>query len=85
MPAPIDLVPSPGLLWCEGPDDFAFLLAFLGHLRISQATIHVERLDGRPQLHDYLNGLPLRDQSKQLKALYRSRVALPYNLNNTTT
>lgn len=69
MPAPEEPLRSPGLLLCEGPDDFAFFLSMLAHLQISRDIVNVERLDGRWQLHDRLNGLPIRDARGRLRAL----------------
>lgn len=69
MPSTADPVRSPGLLLCEGPDDFAFLLSMLSFLRIGEETVRIERLGGRGELHDRLNGLPIRDARGVLRSL----------------
>jgi hypothetical protein len=69
MPAPAGPISAPGLLLCEGLDDFAFLLAMLQHLQIVRERVELERLDGRWQLHDRLNALPVRDRQRRLKVL----------------
>jgi hypothetical protein len=69
MPAPEEPLRAPGLLLCEGPDDFAFFISMLADLTISRDIVDVERLDGRRQLHDRLNALPIRDASGRLRAL----------------
>src|SRR6266511_2045577 len=69
MPATAGPVTSPGLLLCEGPDDFAFFLSLLAFLQISDEIVRIERLEGRRQLHDRLNGLAIRDQGRILKAM----------------
>jgi hypothetical protein len=69
MPAALGPIAAPGLLLCEGPDDFAFFLSLFAALGIQRDIVTLERLDGRPQLHDRLNGLPIRDSQNILRAL----------------
>ena len=67
-PTPIGTIGAPGLLWCEGPHDYAILrrLVVAEHLTDS---IRVEVLEGKPNLSTYLASLVLRPRFHDLRAL----------------
>ena len=69
MPSAEGAISSPGLLLCEGIDDFAVILALHQHLRIDRSVVEIERLQGRGQLHERLNALPVRDNRRALRTL----------------
>ena len=69
MPPLVTPVRTPGILCCEGPDDFEFFIWLRRHLSIGRETVEVEWMEGRTQLHNYLNGLPLRGEPERLKSL----------------
>jgi hypothetical protein len=69
LPTPIGAIRSPGLLWCEGPHDFAFLRRMLGYLGNTEQVVRVEVFGGKDQLPDYLTTLSLRPGFEVLKVL----------------
>lgn len=69
LPTPIGAIRSPGLLWCEGPHDFAFLRRMLGYLGNTEQLVRVEVFEGKDQLPDYLATLSLRPGFETLRAL----------------
>ena len=69
LPTPIGEIRSPGLLWCEGPHDFAFLRRMLGYLGNTEQTVRVEVFEGKDQLPDYLTTLSLRPGFDDLRVL----------------
>lgn len=69
LPTPTGAIRSPGLLWCEGPHDFAFLRRMLGYLGNTEQIVRVEVFEGKDQLPDYLATLSLRPGFENLGAL----------------
>lgn len=68
LPTPTGAIRSRGLLWCEGPHDFAFLRRMLGYLGVSEHLVRVEVFEGVPLISTYLTTLSLRPGFADLKA-----------------
>ena len=67
-PTPIGTISRPGLLWCEGPHDYAILRRLVVSENLTD-WIRIEVLEGKPNLPTYLASLLLRPRFHDLRAL----------------
>ena len=68
LPTPTGQIQTPGLIWCEGPNDFAFFRRMVGYLGLND-RLRVEQFEGKPNIPTYLEIIRLRPGFSELKAL----------------
>ncbi|MCC7367364.1 MAG: hypothetical protein IT306_03015 [Chloroflexi bacterium] len=68
LPTPTGQIQTPGLIWCEGPNDFAFLRRLIVGEGLT-SSLRVEVFEGKENLSTYLEILRLRPGFSGLNAL----------------
>ena len=68
LPTPTGEIQTPGLLWCEGPNDFAFFRRLVVYAGLTD-RLRVEVFEGKENIATYLEILRLRPGFSGLRAL----------------
>lgn len=68
LPTPTGRIQTPGLVWCEGPNDFAFLRRLVVSEELT-TSLRIEVFEGKENIAKYLEILRLRPGFAGLNAL----------------